>query len=223
MARQTGGGGVRSAQRDATRTLILEAAVSSLLEKGYVATSTVAVQHRAGVSRGALLHHFPSRALLFGALVEHLVASNEEAVLLGLEAASLGTHRGSLRGALQVLFEALRRPAFQAELELWSAARTDRELRVALRSAESGARRDLRRVVDVVFGGEVTSVSAYPVVADMTIALLRGLIISLPLRESTASSEALLDEWSTVLQHLLSTADVPATSPHAVSRPRSSR
>ena len=222
MARQTGGGGVRSAQRDATRTLILEAAVSSLLEKGYVATSTVAVQHRAGVSRGALLHHFPSRALLFGALVEHLVASNEEAVLLGLEAASLGTHRGSLRGALQVLFEALRRPAFQAELELWSAARTDRELRVALRSAESGARRDLRRVVDVVFGGEVTSVSAYPVVADMTIALLRGLIISLPLRESTASSEALLDEWSTLLQHLPSTADVPATSPHAVSRPRSS-
>jgi len=65
-------------------------------------------------------------------------------------------------------------------------------------------------------------VPAYPVVADMTIALLRGLIISLPLRESTASSEALLDEWSTVLQHLLSTADVTATSPHAVSRPRSS-
>lgn len=222
MAGQSGGGGVRSAQRHATRTLILEAAVSSLLEKGYAATSTVAVQHRAGVSRGALLHHFPSRALLFGALVEHLVASNEEAVLLGLEAAPLGTHRGSLRGGLQVLFEALRRPAFQAELELWTAARTDPELRVALRSAESGARRDLRRVVDVVFGGEVTSVPAYPVVADMTIALLRGLIISLPLRESTASSEALLDEWSTVLQHLLSTADVPATSPHAVSRPRSS-
>ncbi len=222
MARQTGGGGVRSAQRDATRTLILEAAVSSLLEKGYAATSTVAVQHQAGVSRGALLHHFPRRALLFGALVEHLVASNEKAVLLGLEAASLGTHRGSLRGGLQVLFEALRRPAFQAELELWSAARTDRELRVALRSAESGARRDLRRVVDVVLGSEATSVPAYPVVADMTIALLRGLIISLPLRESTASSEALLDEWSTVLQHLLSTADVTATSPHAVSRPRSS-
>lgn len=196
--------------------------MSSLLEKGYAATSTVAVQHRAGVSRGALLHHFPSRALLFGALVEHLVASNEEAVLLGLEAAPLGTHRGSLRGALHVLFEALSRPAFQAELELWSAARTDRELRVALRSAESGARRDLRRVVDVVFGGEVTCVPAYPVVADMTIALLRGLIVSLPLRESTASSEALLDEWSTVLQHLLSIADVPAINPPAVSRPRSS-
>jgi len=221
MARQSGGGGVRSAQRDATRTLILEAAVSSLLEKGYAATSTVAVQHRAGVSRGALLHHFPSRALLFGALVEHLVASNEEAVLLGLEAVPLGTHRGSLRGGLQVLFEALRRPAFQAELELWSAARTDPELRVALRSAESGARRDLRRVVDVVFGGEVTSVPGYSSAAEMTIALLRGLIIALPLRESTASSEALLDEWSTVLQHLLSTADAPP-SPHAVSRPRSS-
>lgn len=221
MAWRSGGGGVRSAQREATRTLILEAAVSSLLEKGYAATSTVAVQHRAGVSRGALLHHFPSRALLFGALVEHLVASNEEAVLLGLEAAPLGTHWGSLRGGLQVLFEALRRPAFQAELELWSAARTDPELRVALRSAESGARRDLRRVVDVVFGGEVTCLPGYSSAAEMTIALLRGLIIALPLRESTASSETLLDEWSTLLQHLLRTADAPP-SPHAVSRPRSS-
>ncbi len=222
MARQSGGGGVRSAQREATRTLILEAAVSSLLEKGYAATSTVAVQHRAGVSRGALLHHFPSRALLFGALVEHLVASNEEAVLLGLEAAPLGTRWGSLRGGLQVLFEALRRPAFQAELELWSAARTDPELSVALRTAESGARRDLRRVVDVVFGVEVTCLPGYSSAAEMTIALLRGLVIALPLRESTASSEALLDEWSTVLQHLLNTADLPATSPPAVSRPRSS-
>lgn len=222
MARQAGGGGVRSAQRDATRALILEAAVGSLLENGYAATSTVVVQRRAGVSRGALLHHFPSRALLFGALVEHLVASNEQAVLLGLEAAPIGSHRGSLRGALQVLFEALSRPAFQAELELWAAARTDPELRVALRGAESGARRDLRRVVDVVFGGEVTSAPGYSAAAEMTIAMLRGLIISLPLREGIASSEMLLDEWSTVLQRLLGTADLPRAHPCLPSQPRSS-
>lgn len=196
--------------------------MGSLLENGYAATSTVAVQQRAEVSRGALLHHFPSRALLFGALVEHLVASNEQAVLSALDVARRDTPHDRLRAALQVLFDALSRPAFQAELELWAAARTDPELRVALRTAESGARRDLRRVVDVVFGGDVTALPGYPVAAEMTIAMLRGLVISLPLREGAASSSALLDEWTTVLDHLLNTADVPTPDQRPLPRPRSS-
>lgn len=207
------GGGVRSAQREATRALILEAAVHSLMENGYAATSTVAVQQRAGVSRGALLHHFPSRALLFGALVEYLVARNEQAVLAAFEAARRGATLDPVRVALQVLFDALSRPAFQAELELWAAARTDPELRSALRIAEGGARRDLRRVTDFVFGGALTAAPGYSVAAEMTIALLRGLVISLPLRANPSSSAAVLDEWTVVLHHLLTIPKHHATSP----------
>ena len=55
-----------------SRLLILDAAVACLVEDGYAGASTLAVQARAGVSRGRLLHHFPSRAELLVAAAEHL-------------------------------------------------------------------------------------------------------------------------------------------------------
>lgn len=185
----------RDAQRERTRARILTAAQSSLLEHGYAATSTLAVQARAGVSRGALLHHFPTRALMFGALVEHLVASNERAVREAL--AAHPETREPLRAALQVLYDALRRPAFQAELELWAAARTDAELRRALLEAERRARRDLHRVVDEVLTRDGVAVDDTS--AELTVVLLRGLVTALPLREDPARSARLLDAWAAVL------------------------
>ena len=63
------------AQRTAqTRTRILDAAVQALVEDGVSGLSTVAVARRAGVSRGALTHHFSSRGELLRATVVHLFA-----------------------------------------------------------------------------------------------------------------------------------------------------
>ena len=47
------------------REEILSAAIACLLEDGYAATTTMRVQERAGVSRGKLLHHFPSKRDIF--------------------------------------------------------------------------------------------------------------------------------------------------------------
>lgn len=185
----------RDAQREATRARILAAAQASLLEHGYAATSTLAVQERAGVSRGALLHHFPTRALLFGALVEHLVADNEQAVRSALSAGASQVGADPLRSGLQVLYDALRRPAFQAELELWAAARTDPELGSALRDAERRARGDLHRVLDEVLG----RTSADDTAAALTVTLLRGLVAALPLREDPSHDLRLLDAWAEIL------------------------
>ncbi len=60
---------VKSARRN-LRSAILESAVSSLIEQGTAATTTLEVQRRAGVSRGALLHHFPTHASLLAATVD---------------------------------------------------------------------------------------------------------------------------------------------------------
>jgi AcrR family transcriptional regulator len=51
---------------------LLDAAVESLIEVGFARTTTLEVQRRADVSRGALLHHFPSKAELLVAAVDHL-------------------------------------------------------------------------------------------------------------------------------------------------------
>jgi AcrR family transcriptional regulator len=59
-------------RREETRRALLDAAVESLIEVGFARTTTLEVQRRAGVSRGALLHHFPSKAELLVAAVAHL-------------------------------------------------------------------------------------------------------------------------------------------------------
>ena len=55
-----------------TRARLLDATVESLIEVGYAHTTTTAVCARAGLSRGAQLHHFPTKSELVIAAVAHL-------------------------------------------------------------------------------------------------------------------------------------------------------
>ena len=56
----------------AVQERILDAAVRALVEHGYAGTSTLRIQEIAEVSRGSLLHQFPSRDALLVAAVQHL-------------------------------------------------------------------------------------------------------------------------------------------------------
>lgn len=193
--------GVREERKRATRVRILDAAADLLAEHGYRALSTLSVQRAAGVSRGALLHHFPTLGALIGELVGHLVTRNEAAV----REAAAGLDHGAdpaLR-ALTALYESMARPAAQAEFELWAAARTDPALAEALRTAERKAGRDLRRVVDALFGPDVVAHPRYPDVRDLTIAILRGTAISRPLRSSERAATATIGRWAEAMTVLL--------------------
>ena len=57
---------------EATRRLILDAAVDVLAAKGYAGLRTADVAEIAGVSRGAQTHHFPSKDELVVAVVAHV-------------------------------------------------------------------------------------------------------------------------------------------------------
>ena len=58
----------------ATRNLIIEAAIKCFVELGYAQTTTTAIAEKAGLSRGAMLHHFPSKLDIVRAAVDHLHA-----------------------------------------------------------------------------------------------------------------------------------------------------
>lgn len=60
----------------AMRARILKAAVTCLFKQGYGATTTVSVASLAKVSRGAMLHHFPSKADLMLATLSHVLDLN---------------------------------------------------------------------------------------------------------------------------------------------------
>jgi len=193
--------GVRAAQREATRQRIVHVAVELLIDRGPAATTTAEVQRAGGFSRGALLHHFPTREAMLGATIRELMERNEAAVREAAADGPAGLDR--VTRAVRVLGASMVRPAFAAELELWAASRTDPALREVLRDEEKRARRDLYRVVGEVFGPELAARARYPMVASMTVQFLRGLAISDVLRGERGGTERLLDDWAAVARDLL--------------------
>src|ERR687885_2968620 len=82
-------GGVSTTERErvpkqdrsrATRQRLLEAAVACLAEHGWAGSTVAVVAERAGVSRGAAQHHFPTREDLFTAAVEYVAEERSTAL-----------------------------------------------------------------------------------------------------------------------------------------------
>lgn len=90
-----------SVRRDG-KSVIVEAALASVKERGWEATSMQAVRERAGVSNGALFHHFPTRADLAAAVVVAGLADHQAVMLLALRAAE-GAEDGVRRAVVRHL------------------------------------------------------------------------------------------------------------------------
>ena len=111
-----------------TRHSILDAAIRCFYEFGYNNTTTEKIAKEAGVSRGAMLHHFPSRWDLIKASVRHL---NEQRIALYLsEEGDIqeGAEHSRVEEGIDAYWKQLNTPAFVVFHELQVAARTDPEL-----------------------------------------------------------------------------------------------
>ena len=201
---------VRASQLEATRRRILDAAVASLIKQGTAATTTVAVQQRAGVSRGALLHHFPTHAELLAATIDELVRRNEAAVHNAL--AGLLENLDPVDRATRVLADAFSQPAYLTELELWAVARTDPQLRAALRAAERRARRDFDRVVNDLFA-PLRDRPGCATVVMLSSEFVRGFALASVLRSDPVRRARLLESWIWAIRILLDHPSSPAPPP----------
>ena len=121
-------------RRTHTRGVLLSATLASLAELGYSGTTTLEVERRAGVSRGARLHHFPNKALLLTAatdlLYEQLSVRYASAFAAGVLKKSA---RLRWRAGLHELWAIYQHPHYSVLTELNLAARNDAELRDGLR------------------------------------------------------------------------------------------
>ncbi|MCA9677213.1 MAG: TetR/AcrR family transcriptional regulator [Myxococcales bacterium] len=189
-------------RRDETRRALLGAAVESLIELGFARTTTLEVQRRAGVSRGALLHHFPSKAALLAATIEHL-AELRGRELKDRAVALPGSAAARIDAALTLLWECFTGSLFDVTMELRGAARTDPELRAALAIAERAVRDRILQQSRVLFGAELAARPGFERALDLTLHLMIGAGMTAILHGGEARVETLIDQWKTLFPTLL--------------------
>ena len=189
----------RVPQEERTRAMrqrLLDATVECLVERGWSGTSTTLVSERAGVSRGAQLHHFPSKSALVLAAVEHL--SEVRGAELREAADRLPSGDRRTRAVLAVLADHFTSPVFTAALELWVAARTDAELHAAVGPLEQRIGRETHRWTVELLGVDESTPGMRELV-QATLDLVRGLGLATTLTDDTRRRGRILDEWARVL------------------------
>ncbi|MEA2348698.1 MAG: hypothetical protein QOG62_2485 [Thermoleophilaceae bacterium] len=163
------------AERSATtRQALLDAAIECLIEHGYSRTTTAMVAERAGVSRGAHLHHFQTRNALVAGVVEHLVQRRSEQ-LLEL-AGDLPPGRAGVERALDLIWEGYDNPLWQAAMDLWTDARTDPELRAILVPIERELDRETAKVAARLMPPSADK-EQFARAVELTMATMRGLAL----------------------------------------------
>jgi AcrR family transcriptional regulator len=194
-------------RRDETRRALLDAAVESLIEVGFARTTTLEVQRRAEVSRGALLHHFPSKAELLVAAVDHLaeMRARELKQLAGLlpEEKAIKARTDAVIGLLWQCFSGT---FFQVAMELRTAARTDPELRPVLAVAERSLRDRIFAQARTLFGKDVADHPGIERALDLTLQLMIGAAMSSVLHKEDTRLDSLIDDWKALFPTVLANA-----------------
>lgn len=178
------------------RARLLEATVDLLVERGFAGTSTTLVSERAGVSRGAQLHHFPSKNDLVLAAIEHLTVLRGQELAAAAEGLPNGERR--TRAVLEMLGEHFASPVFTAALELWVAARTDEALLAAVGPLEQRLGRETHRLSVELLGVDESRPGARELV-QATLDLVRGLGLANTISDDRVRRERILDQWAITL------------------------
>lgn len=165
------------AERSAeTRHRIVTSAINALCRLGYAATSTVLVADNAGVSRGAMLHQFPSKGLLMAAVVEASVEADYAAYLAAI--APLEDPLEQILAIIDTGWDQFRSPSGVAQTEIWMASRSDPELAEAVLPVhEAIFARSLDAQIRRFARVGITDVRDVRTLLYLNVATLRGLAI----------------------------------------------
>lgn len=181
----------RREQHAKTHAALLDATIRCLVNHGYAGTTTQRIQEEAQVSRGALLHHFASKSQLLVAAIHHI--ADRRLTDLGDHVADLGAGPEALPHLVAAIRAAMTGPAFQAAMELWSASRTDPQLREALLPAEKRLGSTLRAHFEQHAG--IADPDTARIAFESLMALVRGLELTRLMRADSTVADRVVDEW----------------------------
>jgi AcrR family transcriptional regulator len=188
-----------------SRNRILDAAVACLVEDGYARTNTLSIQARAGVSRGRLLHQFPSKDELLVAAAHHVCAARvaeAKAVEQTLPSA-VDDPQARLDAVIDLLWNTFHLPHFWAATELWVAARTQPVLAEVIRPAERRLGRVIWSTMDGLFGPAVCAHPLYPTLRQVLFTSMRGVALTYTFDRRVVDAEPALAGWKRLARAVL--------------------
>ncbi|TDQ01074.1 TetR/AcrR family transcriptional regulator [Labedaea rhizosphaerae] len=184
----------------ATRQRLLEAAIDCLATVGWSGSTVAVVAERAGVSRGATQHHFPTREDLVTAAVEHISSQRIDALRASLADLPAGPAR--VETVVGMIGEMYSGTMFRAALQLWVAASSDEQLRAKVVPLEAHVGREAHRLtVEALAADEVKPGVREAIQA--TLDLARGLGLANLLTDDSKRRARVLAEWTRMLEDVL--------------------
>jgi AcrR family transcriptional regulator len=158
-----------------TRARLLDATLECLCDLGYARTTTPEIARRAGLSRGAQLHHFPTKAELVTSAVEHLFVRRHREFREAFARVPAGVDRYA--AAIDILWTMVSGPTFHAWLELAVASRTDPELQRAVQRLTATLRALVVETFHELFGPARNDEPFFAIAPQFIFALLDGLAL----------------------------------------------
>jgi AcrR family transcriptional regulator len=160
----------------ATRARLLDATVDCLLTRGYSGTTTTEIAQRAGVSRGAQLHHFPTKAQLVTRAVAWLFERRLDEFRAAFATLPEGADRAA--AAVDLLWRMFTGRTFYAVLEVIVAARTDPALRASVTVVNRAFTESVERTFRELFPAPARPGPFFDLVPRFVFSLMDGMALA---------------------------------------------
>jgi AcrR family transcriptional regulator len=186
----------------ATRARVIAAARDVLCAQGYSGATMHAIKDAAGMSLGAIQHHFPTKAKLMAAVAQEFSAYRIQAYADAIRRGA--TPRQSMENLIDANFQMVSRPEMAAVLEIHLARRNDPDLD---REVGPSTRRFDRRVrlwgYSILHAAGIKDDAAHQSLQLLNNAVTRGLTVEFIRNPQPAVIERSIQIWKAQMLDLL--------------------
>ncbi len=173
-ATRTGGTTLQATKAAQTRGRLIDATVRCIVKHGYANTTTPRVAEEAGLSRGAMMHHFENGAALIKATIIEL----HEKRLRAFRRAAEKPDEHDVDTLVETYWAQVQKPAFIAFHELAVAARTDRELGAILFPLQEEFRERFNAQAEALFPEWRDAPAEFDMAMNLSQTILEGMAIA---------------------------------------------
>lgn len=179
-----------------TRQRLLAATVRSLAERGWTATTVSVIATEAGISRGALQHHFPTREAIIVAALEYVF--EERRLVVERMPPPTGDGPERVHAVVTALIDVYNGELFRAALHAWTAAAADEQVREVIAPLERRFARSVHELMVDHLGADDTDPHVRTLI-QATLDLARGLALADLLSDDSKRRRRIVRTWSRLL------------------------